>query len=327
MQTWTIEENDAGRRLARFVQKKLPLMPVSLLNRMLRQNGFRLNGKREHKGDQILKAGDCLSIYLTDEQIASFSGKAEVSAPTETILKDLPPIAYEDDRIVAFDKPAGMLSQKAAKEDLSLAEIGAAYITGKNGGGSFVPGPVNRLDRNTSGLILMGKSLRAQQALSEMVRLRKIEKIYYAIVHGLCDWKEPRLLVHAFAKNEKTNSVRLSDPAGSETETMQSLAECVQTDPAHKLSLLRIHLITGRSHQIRAQLAREGFPLVGDPKYGKRSEEDRKLASRQLLCAKEIIITDPLSPLEDLKGLRIEGRYPEDMQAVLSMMKREVDHS
>ena len=325
MQTWIIREAEAGRRLDRYVKKRLPKMPDPFLRKQLRGQGFRLNGKRVHQGDLVLKAGDQLSVYFTDEMFASFAGPDPVSSmeETERLAAQMPPILYEDAHLLAFDKPPGLLSQKESKDSLSAAEIGGAYLTlHEDLPAGFTPGLSNRLDRNTSGILLMGKTIAAQQALSEMIRRRMIEKTYYAVVQGTVNWKEPRLLVHAFTKDARSNQVALSEasPEASGKDLMRTSAKTVFTCPSMDLTLLELTLITGRSHQLRAQLSYEGFPIVGDPKYN-RSKRSFNV-SRQMLCAGKVTFRETLPPLEGLTGLFIEAPFPEDMDSLIKSMKQ-----
>lgn len=313
MITQIITKAQAGRRLDRYIKKILPEMPESFLRRQLRENGFRLNGIRVHDGSRVLETGDELRIFLNDAQLRSFGYQTAPSAVKEELADLMPPIVYEDDQILIVNKPAGMLSQKDRSADPSLAEIGAAYLhaNGLAADAGFTPGVCNRLDRATTGLVLMGKTLRSQQALMQMIRDRWIEKTYYAIVEGSPEWNGWTRLTHHFEKDGKANRVRLSEAEPEQSGVMISDVRRVQVFPKKKASLIEVRLVTGKTHQIRSQLQFMGYPIVGDPKYNPGT------GSRQLLCARELFFVKAAEPLKYLQGRHFYAEMPQDMNTYL----------
>ena len=314
-----IGKEEAGRRLDRYIRKLCPDMPLSFLHKQLRGNGFRVNDKRVHNGDLVLEENDRLAVYLSDEQLKSF-GFTDRKEPSEALDQDLlamvPPIVYEDEMLVIFDKPYGMLSQKDASGRPSLTEIGQTYLysRGLSRDTGFVPGVCSRLDYNTSGLVLMGKTLKAQQALMQMIREDRIDKLYYALIAGHPDWPEWTTLRHAFHKDQTKNKLILRRAEGDHSQDLViSEVRVLSYNTKEKVSLVEVRLLTGKSHQIRAQLSFEGYPIVGDPKYNPGSD----MHHRQLLCARQLHFRSAIAPFEYLQDRRFYAQLPQDMNTYL----------
>ena len=216
-------------------------------------------------------------------------------------------IVYEDEHVLFADKPAGLLTQKAKADDVSLNDYIASYLAAQESGAlTFSAGTANRLDRNTSGLVAAGKTLAGQQLLTALFRERLIEKYYWCVVSG--HLAGPLHLKQYYAKEEASNTARLSDTPFPGAQTAE--LEAVQTAPlADGFSLLRVHLITGRTHQIRAQLAAAGHPVLGDGKYGDAAV-NRAFSARnayalrhQLLHAREMRFPAPEEGAAERAGL------------------------
>ena len=215
-------------------------------------------------------------------------------------------IVYEDEDVLIVNKPAGMLSQKAKPQDVTLVEYILGYLQKKGEWSpkdSLKPGICNRLDRNTSGIILMGKSLSGLQKLSEDLRERTIKKYYMAWVCG--DVSDEMLIEGYLTKDAATNKVLISD------DPISAGSAHIKTEyrPVKKLSdrtLLEVHLITGKSHQIRAHLASIGHPIIGDYKYGDRKINDKYKEQygikSQLLHAQRVVFED---------GMEIKDEIPD----------------
>lgn len=261
-----ITANEAGQRLDKMLAKYLNEAPKSFIYKMLRKKNIVLNQKKADGGEK-LREGDVVKLFLADETIEKFS---HIQQPkTDLSFKKMPQIIYEDADILVLNKPAGMLSQKAKPDDVSLVEYVISYLiqTGqmtKEELSLFRPSVCNRLDRNTSGLITAGKSLGGLQYLSEMFKERTVQKFYRCLVAG--DTKNTQYVSGYLIKNEKTNTVSVSEVPVKDGHRIETAYKKIVGNG--RFSLLEVHLLTGKTHQIRAHLASIGHPIVGDTKYG-----------------------------------------------------------
>ena len=276
MKCLTVGKNDAGQRLDKLLAKHLRKAPRSFLYKMLRKKNITLNG-RKADGSEITQPGDEIRLFLSDETIAGFT----LAEPVRTVSGYKPEVLYEDADFLFVNKPAGLLSQKAKADDVSLVEYITAYLI-ENGSltredmAGFKPGICNRLDRNTSGIVAAGKSLRGLQILSAAFQERTVEKYYHCIVSG--ELKQECRINGYLQKDEARNRVRIL----SEAEGKSSGADRIETwyrplAVRSGYTLLEVRLLTGKPHQIRAHLAALGHPLLGDVKYGcQKTEEFRR---------------------------------------------------
>lgn len=322
-----ITKKDEGQRLNKFIMKYLNQAPSSFVYKMLRKKNIVLNGAKA-KGEEIVKAGDSVKLFLADETIDKFRVvdanpvKLKKAVDQKALKLD---IIFENDDIIAVNKPVGMLSQKADKDDISINEFIVDYYNTnyKADEDTFKPSVCNRLDRNTSGIILAGKSLQGSQYLSRVLKDRSIDKYYYTIVKGLMKDK-----LHDIAyinKDENTNiSAVISDADYKKLQMDFNHKDKSNTDKAHAdkysrietefipvsaskdYTLLKVKLITGKSHQIRAHLAYLGYPVIGDNKYGdvyiNRYFRDNYKLKGQLLHAGEVILSEDIKIKADLPG-------------------------
>ncbi len=286
MQKIIVGAPDAGQRLDKFLQKYLKEAEKGFLYKMLRKKNITLNGGKAD-GSEKLSPGDELTFFFSRETFEKFRGvptvagpsgpagavnektaAAPASKPGAVPASELPKlrVVFEDEHVLFADKPAGLLTQKAKADDVSLNDLITAYLAGKDTGAlTFSAGTANRLDRNTSGLVAAGKTLAGQQLLTALLRERLIEKNYWCIVSGRVS--APLHLKQYYAKDEASNTASLSDKPFPGALTAE--LEAVPAAPLKEgFTLLRVHLITGRTHQIRAQLAAAGHPVLGDGKYG-----------------------------------------------------------
>ena len=310
-----IQRNEAGQRLDKFLGKYMKAAPKSFFYKMLRKKNITLNGKKA-EGSEKLEEGDRVALFLSEETIGKFREETKVSYPTARLS-----ILYEDEDVVFINKPAGMLSQKAEAEDVSLTEylIGNLLAKGEiteESLATFKPAVCNRLDRNTSGIVICGKSLHGLQTMSAMLKERTLEKIYYCIVKGRMT--EAQTLEGYLYKDEAANRVEIRKAPGEGAAPIKTAYQPLQSNGI--CTLLQVELITGRSHQIRAHLASIGHPVLGDSKYGDREVNrifrEKYGVQRQMLHAAQLSLPKDLPELR-AAGHRITAPIPADMVHVI----------
>ena len=265
-----ISSQDENQRLDKFLKKYFKGATGGFIYKMLRKKNITLN-KKKADGTEILKNGDCIFVFFSDETFDKMRASREGLRDYERLEKvpyDVQ-VIYEDEDILVVNKPAGILSQKAKEDDVSLNEMILSYLIHEKqlSGEQFLkfhPSVANRLDRNTSGIILAGKTLSGQQMLSEVLKERTIKKYYHCIVSGKLS--EPMHIKGYLWKDEKNNKVTVSSAPFGDAKEIHTEYEMLWCNEAY--TCLKVYLITGRSHQIRAHLASIGYPIVGDFKYG-----------------------------------------------------------
>ena len=273
MKELIIRQNDAGQRLDRFVGKAVPLLPDSLLQKYIRLKRIKLNGKGA-KRDARLTAGDAVQLYINDE---FFEPPREENAYLKVGAPKLD-IVYEDENLLLADKKPGVLCHSAGKWDYNtlIANIQArAYQSGEwkpREEHAFAPALCNRIDRNTGGIVIAAKNAEALRILNEKIRDREIDKRYLCVVRGRPKPPEGRLEGYIF-KDAKRNQVYVR--TRPEPGAKSAVTEYRLLKSANGLSLVECRLLTGRTHQIRAQMAHAGWPLLGDGKYGSERENRR----------------------------------------------------
>ena len=312
MKEFIIKQNEANQRFDKYLKKLLPNATGGFIYKMLRKKNITCN-EAKATGNEILSQGDKIKIFLSDETFEKFSKdpkalKGEYEALKKLTLSGLK-VIYEDEDILVVDKPANMLSQKAEPKDISANERILGYLIQKGELDfdtflTFRPSICNRLDRNTTGLLLAGKSLKGLQTLSEDLKNRDMKKFYRAVVCGKIEekaylkgylWKDP----------SKNQVLILEEQTKEEASYIETSYEVIKSTEDY--SILEIHLITGKTHQIRAHLASIGHPIIGDLKYGRKdmNEKYKKLyqVNHQLLHAYRVefpeglILTAP-EPME-----------------------------
>lgn len=276
-----INSNEAGQRFDKYLKKLLVGAPNSFVYKMLRKKNITLNGKKAD-GTEKLAEGDMVKLFLSDETFDKFAGKQGVAAAYEHLKGlDALPVIYEDEDILVVNKPSGMLSQKAKPTDVSANEHIISYLIEKGElteemMRTFKPSVCNRLDRNTSGLLVAGKTLKGLQEMSQALKERTVQKYYRCIVKG--EVQENSYIKGWLLKDERSNKVTTyadRPQIGTEETFLPIETEYVLLQVKHGYSELEVHLITGRSHQIRAHLASIGHPIVGDMKYGDKNVNER----------------------------------------------------
>ena len=313
MFTIRIGENEAGQRLDRFLRKYFAGAPLSAVYRIIRRD-LKVNGRRA-KEDTVLAEGDELSVYLTDAQMAEFVKPVRVREAKRTFR-----IIYEDENILIAGKPKGLLTHGDAKEKKNtLVNQVCGYLQSRGEYDparelTFSPAPVNRLDRNTTGLVVFGKTAEALRVLTEVIRNREqVRKIYLALVSGRLE--EEMRITDPLKKDPKTNRVTVTDAEDPSGQPAETLIRPVIT--GERFSLAEAELITGRTHQIRVHLASRGFPIAGDAAYGDPGVNGRlrKMNIRsQLLHACRLEFGSLPAPLEYLSGKVFEMQPPGPFQ-------------
>lgn len=309
-----ITANDAGRRLDRFLRKYLPGASLSEIYKIIRKD-VKVDAKRRNES-YILNEGEVLTLYLSDDVLQKFTrGKSVFGARSQTSsakAKRTFRIIYEDDEVLIVSKPYGLLTHGDSREKKDhLANQVRDYLIA-NGAYDprnekvFTPAPVNRLDRNTTGIVLFGKTAAAMRELGRMIREDEIHKFYQTIACGTVSGEMH--LGGSLIKDEAANKVRIIDSGdGKEVETIVRPLRVMRFGDGLSATLCEVGLVTGRSHQIRAHLASVGHPLIGDSKYADRKAaavnkyvRDHFGLSTQLLHACRIEFTGDVSRSEVL---------------------------
>ena len=380
-----ITEKDAGQRFDKYLHRILPKAGSGFIYKMLRKKNITLNDKKADGGERIAE-GDRVTLYFSDETFAKFSGRRMIRQPetghasmkmsngvkSNRMIYEAKPdtvhaaeylaayekiqgvgILYENRHILLADKPAGILSQKAEQTDISLNEWLIGHLL-KSGAiteeelAAFKPSVCNRLDRNTSGIVLCSKTLKGAQLLGDLLRNRTLHKYYRLYVKGAV--KDEQMIEGYLVKDEVLNKVHIEpvnsiDPDNAanmqgvtpkkvhhESRQMKSLEEIrhsyIKTgykpvSIENDKTLLEVELITGKTHQIRAHLASIGHPLLGDPKYGDKAwnEEYRKKyhVRAQLLHAYKVVFPMMGEPFEDISGRTFISELPDIFHKVSDM--------
>jgi len=330
-----VTKNEEGYKLKRLCMNYLDKAPASFIYKMLRKKNIVLNDKKAD-GNETLKVGDSVKLYLSDETISGFKTE-KINRISKVDKSKKLDIIYEDANFIFCNKPVNMLSQKAKKDDVSINELIISYLL-ENGSvteeslSTFRPAVVNRLDRNTSGIILASKTPAGARILSELIRNRSAKKYYLACIYG-----KAKTLGHKkgyLSKDNKKNIVTVSDNPEGISSLIETDINLMKYDKKENVSLLKLELITGKSHQIRAHLAYLGMPIIGDIKYGDKEVNKRfKMAHRissQMLFAYEIVFPDKIDisntraateDYDNLAGRTFKANPPKDFEFILGENK------
>lgn len=290
MKEFTVGKKDAGKRVDRFLMDKMPQHSRGFLAKALRTKKIRLNGKHP-KGNEHLEAGDVIVSYIIEK-------KQEEKKPDTFHFK----VIYEDREIIVVNKEAGILSEDSTgKAKNTLENEVNQYLSDKGQKARLC----HRLDFNTSGLVILAKTGAALHEMNRLIKERKMEKSYLCVVLGGFDRREGTL-VHQLLKDSGKNQVYLSEKPRPGSKT--AVTHYRVLDGNGRLSLVECTLETGRTHQIRSQMAYIGHPLLGDDKYGSKTENKKYKERKQLLCAAKIHFAfgKEGGPLDYLSGKTIE---------------------
>ena len=265
MRSFTVGKNDAGQRFDKFITKTLPALPKSLLYKYLRTKRIKLNGKKADIAAR-LREGDLVEMYINDEFFAEKEEKYSFLGAGKSL-----DILYEDENVLVLNKKTGLLSHPDEGEyvDTLITRV-QRYLYEKgeydpNNEASFAPALANRIDRNTGGIVLAAKNAESLRILNEKIKAREIEKRYLCVTVGVPP-KKTDTLEGYLIKDEKNNTVKVLNRPAAGAKAIKTSYTVLQT--GNGLALLEVVLHTGRTHQIRAQMAAVGCPLLGDGKYG-----------------------------------------------------------
>lgn len=313
MKMLIIDENNENQRIDKYLKKLLCNAPSQLIYKMLRKKDVKVNGVKV-KENYILQFNDQVELFLYEDKFNEYT-------QAQTIF-DLPiefKVLYEDERILVVDKPAGLLIHEDINEDMNtLSNQVLTYLYNKGEYNpdeslSFTPGPVHRLDRNTSGIVIFGKTLRALQDLNEMMKKRHcIEKTYMTICKGYMPSQE---LIGYMKKDGDQSLVKIVSKNTPGALTMHTIVENIQSNQDY--SLLEVKLITGRTHQIRIHLSSVQHPLIGDSKYGdfelNKYMKKKYRLNHQFLHAYQIQFVKPIGCLKYLQDKIIVCNLPDNL--------------
>ena len=310
-----IGSNEAGQRCDKFLRKLLKDVPLSAIYKAFRKGDIRINGKKI-KEQYVLLEGDTIEIkYLKT------NGEKKSFTRIDNKLK----ITYEDENMILVEKWPNVLVHSDKKEgESTLTDYVLSYLYDKGDYEpekeiTFTPAPCNRLDRNTSGIVIFGKNFKYLKVLNEAIREKDIEKYYEALVQGRI---KDGIYKAYILKNEDTNISKVYTQKVPNSKEISMEVKTVQS--CGTFSFIEINLLTGRSHQLRAHLAQLGNPIVGDPKYG-----DKKLNSffvnrygldYQFLYAYKVIFKSNQEELNYMKNKTIAESLP----PVLKKIKNDV---
>ena len=325
-----VGKNENGQRLDRVLEKIFVNANTGFIFKMLRKKNITLNDKKAD-GKERLEKGASIKLWFSDESFEKLSGKKAgnikdlVEKPiadkksTETFKSY---IVYEDENTVIINKPAGLLSQKSNENDISVNDLLLDYLEFDSKAlNTFKPSICNRLDRNTSGLLVCGKTLEGLRVNNELIKTKAVSKFYLAVVKGRVE--KPGSINAWLYKDEKTNKVTVKDKSFEGAEFIQTEYEVL--DYFKDVTLLLVKLITGKTHQIRAHLSSISHPIIGDYKYGEKSVNERFKREygikSQLLHSFRLVY--PNSDISDtdtfktLKGKCFEALYNNDFRKVI----------
>lgn len=281
MKEFIIQENDSNQRLDKFLQKAVPLLPKSLMYKYLRLKRIKVNGKKADISYR-LSFGDCLQLYIQDEFFAN---------DEQLIFTTVPPeieVIYEDDNILLCNKPVGLCVHEDndnSHDTLINRCLHYLYKKGEynpNQELSFIPALCNRIDRNTSGIVIIAKNAESLRLLNQIIKDRELKKYYLCVVSGIVS-PAKATLKHFLIRQQDKSIVRVIERPASESKTIITHYTVKKTTTQN--SLLEVELETGRTHQIRAHMAYIHHPIIGDGKYGIGSVNRKYGQASQLLCA------------------------------------------
>ena len=310
MKQFIIDENEAGQRFDKYLAKLLKEAPKSFFYKMLRKKNITLNGKKA-TGNEKLSQGDEVKLFLSDETFEKFCGQQKVARAVCKL-----DIVYEDKHVLLINKPVGMLSQPDDSGADSLVEYLIGYlleqgVVTEESLKTFKPSVCNLLDMNTSGIVAAGKTLAGLQELSALFHDRTMHKDYLCITDGVI--KDEKYIKGYLHKDKKCNKVEIYSSPREDAQPIET--RYTPLGDNGRVTLLKVRLVTGRPHQIRAHLASIGHPIIGDGKYGKASQNriyrETYQLKHQLLHAYRMEFPQMRGTLQELSGKVYLAKVPE----------------
>lgn len=289
-----ITNNEEGQRLDRFLKKYLNKANQSFIYKMIRKKNIKLNDSKAEP-ETVLKKDDIVQLYLSDDTIDKFREKKDLKH-TDIHFK----VVYEDDNILVVNKPVGLSTQPDVTSSRNLIDEIKMYLDAKEENISFTfkPAVCNRLDKNTSGLVIAAKNYDALKQTNKAIRERRIRKFYMAKVHGII--KGDLELRDYLIKNDEKNMVKIVKETSENSKQIVTYAHPIKTE--NNFTWLEIEIETGRAHQIRAHLSSIGHPVAGDKKYGRKDSE-----KHQVLHAYKLILNGYEEDLSYLNEMEIKS--------------------
>lgn len=285
MKEFTVNANDAGQRLDKFIRKALPELPLSIIYKALRTKNVKVNKKRG-KNEMRLNEGDIVQVYVKDD---FFDTDAQSKARAELTDIDLD-IVYEDENIMLVNKPAGIpVHDVDGAKKTTLIDQATALLIQRGEyeplkENTFTPALCNRIDLNTGGIVIIAKNAPSLRIMNEKIKKREITKKYLCATEG-CPPQREGTLENYIEKDSTNNKVTVYNRRRS-AASLTAITKYKVFEKNGTISLVEAELVTGRTHQIRAQFAHNGFPLVGDVKYGIRSKATVKYPHQALYSYK-----------------------------------------
>lgn len=279
MKSFVISKNDANQRLDKFITKSVPNLPKTLMYKYIRTKRIKVNRKKSDITARLVE-GDVVEMYINDEFFVKSETRYDFSGASSKI-----DIIYEDENLLLLDKKVGLLCHPDDKEyiDNLIARV-KKYLYEKgeydpDKENSFTPALVNRIDRNTGGIVIAAKNAESLKILNAQMKERNLKKTYLCVVHGIMERKSG-LLEGWLVKDEQKNKVRVYTRPREHAKEIRTKYKVIENDTKNNLSLVEVDLLTGRTHQIRAHFASIGHPLLGDGKYG-TNELNKKLGYKK----------------------------------------------
>lgn len=312
-----VTQNESNQRLDRFLKKYLKSASLNHIYKLIRKD-VKLNGKRV-AAETMLADGDELMLYISDETLENLSRRNERAKAKRQFG-----IAYEDDQVLIVEKPYGLLvhgdriekKNTLANQVISYLIETGAYVPRVEK--TFVPSPVNRLDRNTTGLVIFGKTNQAVQVLNEIMRDKQlVKKYYWTVVSG--ELKQELHLADRMEKDHEKNLVSVKPLADGTGKIMETIATPLVYKDGY--TLVEVQLITGRTHQIRAHLRKTGYFVIGDDKYGnpgenRKFQKEFGLNAQFLHACKLVFDKECPAVLHQIAGRTVTAPLPPNLEQI-----------